>query len=200
MTNKPRLGVIKFASCDGCQLALLDAEDELLAIAAEVEIAYFLEASSRFEPGPYDVALVEGSVTVEAPRSRFIPGKAADLKPGFTLKSEQAGANWNVAKIDVSAATSWRTGRLTFDDRPLADAAAEMNRYSKRKVVVDPAIAATQIVGVFPAGDVEAFTRAAEATQIAAITYSDENRIELTSPAKKSRPPDVPYDAAAPSS
>lgn len=61
--SKPRLGVFKFASCDGCQLSLLNAEDDLLAIADRVDIAYFLEASSRVDPGHYDVALVEGSVT-----------------------------------------------------------------------------------------------------------------------------------------
>jgi len=63
MTEKPKLGVFKFASCDGCQLSLLSAEDELLQIADAIEIAYFLEATSRIEPGPYDVALVEGSIT-----------------------------------------------------------------------------------------------------------------------------------------
>ena len=62
-TARPRLAVFKFASCDGCQLSLLDCEDELLAIASAVDIAYFLEATSRIEPGPYDVALVEGSIT-----------------------------------------------------------------------------------------------------------------------------------------
>ena len=58
------LAVWKFASCDGCQLTLLDCEDELLAIAGRVEIAHFLEASTRrSQPGPYDVSLVEGSIT-----------------------------------------------------------------------------------------------------------------------------------------
>ncbi len=61
--NKPRLGVFKFASCDGCQLSLLDAEDELLAFVGMVDVAHFLEATSRIESGPYDVALVEGSIT-----------------------------------------------------------------------------------------------------------------------------------------
>lgn len=60
---KPKLAVFKFASCDGCQLSLLDAEDELLAVADAVEIAYFLEARTRQLDGPYDVGLVEGSVT-----------------------------------------------------------------------------------------------------------------------------------------
>lgn len=63
MPGKPRLAVFKFASCDGCQLSLLSAEDELLTIADRVEIAYFLEARSQTSDGPYDVGLVEGSVT-----------------------------------------------------------------------------------------------------------------------------------------
>ena len=63
MTRKPKLAVWKFASCDGCQLSLLDCEDELLALAGEVEIAYFLEASRATVRGPYDLSLVEGSVT-----------------------------------------------------------------------------------------------------------------------------------------
>jgi len=61
--RRPRLGVFKFASCDGCQLTLLDCEDELLAVAEAVEIAYFPEATRTMDPGPYDVALVEGSIT-----------------------------------------------------------------------------------------------------------------------------------------
>lgn len=63
MAAKPTLAVFKFASCDGCQLSLLAAEDELLEVAGCVEIAYFLEARSQASEGPYDVALVEGSVT-----------------------------------------------------------------------------------------------------------------------------------------
>ncbi|MBC8351138.1 MAG: oxidoreductase [Planctomycetes bacterium] len=62
MSSKPTLGVFKFASCDGCQLSLLAAEDHLLGVAAEVEIAYFLEATSHIQPGPYDIALIEGSI------------------------------------------------------------------------------------------------------------------------------------------
>jgi len=61
--RKPKLAVWKFASCDGCQLTLLDCEDELLDIAGEVEIANFVEASRAVMRGPYDLSLVEGSIT-----------------------------------------------------------------------------------------------------------------------------------------
>ena len=63
MSAKPSLAVWKFASCDGCQLTLLDCEDELLAVTEQLEIAYFLEASSATVAGPYDVSLVEGWIT-----------------------------------------------------------------------------------------------------------------------------------------
>jgi sulfhydrogenase subunit delta len=61
--RKPKLAVWKFSSCDGCQLSLLDCEDELLSVVEHVEIAYFLEASRAVVKGPYDVSLVEGSIT-----------------------------------------------------------------------------------------------------------------------------------------
>src|SRR6478672_1929702 len=61
--HKPKIGVFKFASCDGCQLTLLDAEDELLGIAGAVDIAYFPEATRAMSKGPYDIGLVEGSIT-----------------------------------------------------------------------------------------------------------------------------------------
>lgn len=61
--KKPRLAVFKMSSCDGCQLSLLDAEDELLDVLGGVELAYFPEASSKMLKGPYDIGLVEGSIT-----------------------------------------------------------------------------------------------------------------------------------------
>ena len=62
-SKKPKVAVWKFASCDGCQLSLLDCEDELLAVAGAVHIANFPEASRAVVKGPYDISLVEGSIT-----------------------------------------------------------------------------------------------------------------------------------------
>jgi coenzyme F420-reducing hydrogenase gamma subunit len=71
MAKRPKLAVWKFASCDGCQLSLLDCEDELLSLAGEVEVAYFLEASGAAVEGPYDLSLVEGSITTEHDAGRI---------------------------------------------------------------------------------------------------------------------------------
>jgi sulfhydrogenase subunit delta len=79
--ERPRLAVWKFASCDGCQLSLLDCEDELLTLAGAVQIAYFPEASSTIEDGPYDLSLVEGSITTahDAQRIRKVRRQSKHL-------------------------------------------------------------------------------------------------------------------------
>jgi len=69
--RKPALAVWKFSSCDGCQLTLLNCEDELLAIADVVTIANFPEASREVLPGPYDISLIEGSVATPADTERL---------------------------------------------------------------------------------------------------------------------------------
>jgi sulfhydrogenase subunit delta len=69
--RKPKIAIWKFASCDGCQLSLLDCEDELLAVAGAVDIANFPEASRAVVSGPYDISLVEGSITTPHDEERI---------------------------------------------------------------------------------------------------------------------------------
>ena len=77
MSPRPTLAVWKFASCDGCQLTLLDCEDELLAIAGAVDVAYFVEAGAATVGGPYTLSLVEGSVTTSDDARRIRDIRAA---------------------------------------------------------------------------------------------------------------------------
>src|SRR5512135_3434779 len=62
-TRRPRVGVVKFASCDGCQLTILDLEDDLLELTARFDFVEFAEATSLRSSGPFDVLLVEGSIS-----------------------------------------------------------------------------------------------------------------------------------------
>ena len=98
--RKPRIAVFKFASCDGCQLSLLDAEDELLAVAGAVEIAWFPEASRRMTKGPYDIALVEGSISTHhgaetIQRIRRQAKTLVTIGACATAGGIQALRNWN---------------------------------------------------------------------------------------------------------
>ena len=77
---RPTLAVWKFASCDGCQLTVLNCEDELLELAGEVEIAYFPEATRAVVEGPYDLSLVEGSVTTPGDAERIQQVRAASRR------------------------------------------------------------------------------------------------------------------------
>ncbi|MGZ4386572.1 MAG: NADH-quinone oxidoreductase subunit B family protein [Gaiellaceae bacterium] len=106
MARLPKLSVWKFSSCDGCQLSLLDCEDELLAIVGHIQIAYFLEATSAEVKGPYDVALVEGSVSTpeEAERIKEIRKQSGVLIAiGSCATTGGIQALKNFAQVDVFA-------------------------------------------------------------------------------------------------
>lgn len=101
--HKPKIAVWKFASCDGCQLSLLGCEDELLDVVGEIEIAYFLEATTNVIKGPYDVSLVEGSITTEhdAQRIRKIRQQSKKLITiGACATAGGIQALKNFAKVD----------------------------------------------------------------------------------------------------
>jgi len=74
----PTVAVWKFASCDGCQLTILDCEDELLAIAAALDFRMFLEAGPEEMLDHFDISLVEGSITTahDAERIRDVRARS----------------------------------------------------------------------------------------------------------------------------
>jgi sulfhydrogenase subunit delta len=97
--HRPRIGVVKFASCDGCQLTLLDLEDELLAVAERVDIVEFAEATSRRSAGPFDVLFVEGSISSpeqaeEIARLRAVSHRLVTIGACATAGGIQAIRNW----------------------------------------------------------------------------------------------------------
>ena len=103
MSDKPTLAVWKFASCDGCQLSILDCEDELLPLAGEIQIAYFLEATRATVEGPYDLSIIEGSITTEhdAQRIREIRAKSRRMVSiGACATAGGIQALRNFAKVD----------------------------------------------------------------------------------------------------
>ena len=96
---RPRIGVVKFASCDGCQLTLLDLEDELLSIAERVDLIEFAEATSHRSSGPFDVLFVEGSISTEEQaeeiaRLRAVTHRLVTIGACATAGGIQALRNW----------------------------------------------------------------------------------------------------------
>lgn len=112
--KRPRLAVWKFASCDGCQLSLLDCEDDILALAEVVEIASFPEASSAMAKGPYDLSLVEGSVTTphDATRIKNVRRQSRHLVTiGACATAGGVQALRNFADVDDFVAAVYATPR-----------------------------------------------------------------------------------------
>lgn len=118
----------------------------------------------RLEGAAVKVALVEGHVRV---RSRIANPAAAPaaqivMTPGEVLNARPS-APMLVRTVDVARETSWRSGVIIFDETPLAEAVAELNRYSEEQLVVDdPSIAAFHVSGVFKTGDLTRFARTVE--------------------------------------
>jgi Ni,Fe-hydrogenase III small subunit len=109
----PRLAVVMFASCDGCHLSVLNLEDDLLALGQALDIAFFPEASSRMDPGPYDIALVEGSISTPADLERIaeVRHQAKVLITSgacATAGGIQALRNW--ASVEAHLARGWTPG------------------------------------------------------------------------------------------
>ncbi len=127
MTPRPRLAVFKMAFCDGCQLQLLHAEEALLDLAGALEVARFPEATSSTDPGPYDVTIVEGSVSTpeqEAEvreirrKSRFLMTIGACATSGGVQALRNAGDLRRVARAVYPAPEYVRS---LANSRPFAD-------------------------------------------------------------------------------
>ena len=137
---------------------------------------------AKEEGGDITVTLVEGSVRVEEDAGFPRSGHGVDMSPGGQLSAD-SDSGWVVEPVDVLKETSWLNGQLVFFGDPLADAVAEMNRYSKQKIVfLEGRAPERKIVGVFRAGDVDGFVRAIELDGAAHVVSRDEAQIELATP------------------
>jgi len=134
---------------------------------------------ARVIGGKLDVTLIEGKVKVEEKKKLIWQGEQKmDLQAGWRLSAPE-DQHWSLERVDAGKELSWMSGRLTFFNDTLADAVAKVNRYSDRKIVLDPQLDHASIVGVFEAGDTDRFVRGMELAGIARVSRVTENTIEL---------------------
>lgn len=133
---------------------------------------------TRFEVdvagGGLRVTLVQGRVAVERPGTKPIM-----LAPGQQFVEAGGADTVRSAGVEGDRAAAWRSGLVDFDDRPLSEAVAEINRHSRAQILVrDPAVGALRISGQFRTGDSERFARAvAEVHPVRVLPHG--NQIEL---------------------
>ena len=111
---KPRIAVHKFASCDGCQLAFLNAGEDLLMLTELVELVHFAEAGPVAPEAEVDIAFVEGSVstpedleriqTIRARSRLLVPMGACATAGGLqALRNSTDGDAW-IAEVYATPA------------------------------------------------------------------------------------------------
>jgi transmembrane sensor len=138
------------------------------------------------EPKHFEVLLVEGHVRVSQAVAKAGVGPegamSADLDPGARLIGTEGG-KWILTRSTGPGDLAWMDGELVFDNKPLGEIAREMNRYSRRKIVVaDPSVASRTVYGAFMAGDVDQFAHALADYKIARIQSQTETEIVLSAP------------------
>jgi coenzyme F420-reducing hydrogenase gamma subunit len=127
MAHKPSVGVFKFSSCDGCQLSILDAEDQLLSLLGRVELRDFLEATSSSVGGPYDLALVEGSISTAEDVERITKirresGTLVAIGACATAGGIQALRNWgSMRTFEAASYPEQKAARALEKSLPIGD-------------------------------------------------------------------------------
>jgi transmembrane sensor len=107
------------------------------------------------------VTLIEGKVKVEPAKGslwRALPMGERDLVPGQRLVASNGSPAVTVALANVAVETSWREGVVVFNDTPLREAVAELNRYAPDPITVgDEALGDLRINGRFRTNEPAAF-------------------------------------------
>ncbi len=138
----------------------------------------------RLDGRRLEVTLVQGKVRVEAPGESGLVRNAGsvrstDMTPGSQLVAAP-DRGWKVARVDTDKAVGWMAGQLTFVRRPIGEVAAELNRYSEKKIVIrDPAAAAQPITGGSATGDVRGFVEAVQNYDLAQVAGDSDTEVEL---------------------
>jgi len=145
----------------------------------------------RLDRRGFEVTLVEGKVRVAAPAPAAPSAPGQPVRPARMQTTELVAGNrfiapnasqWVVVAADTARETQWLSGRLTFENQPLGDVAAEVSRYSQRKIVIaDPGLAAQLVSGTFEAGDVDAFLTTLRLAHIARVETASAETVRLAS-------------------
>ena len=132
----------------------------------------------RIIDGDVSVTLIEGRVAIERDDRPDAP--ATILEPGQQALA-QAANTVAVRGAAVEAVVSWRDGIMQFDDVSLAEAVAEANRYTTRRIeLVGEDVAALRLSGAFPNDRIDAFVDALAQYFDLAVDASDPQAIRLS--------------------
>ena len=196
--------VVRTRADEGRRLVYLDKGQAFFKVAKDPRHPFVVSAAGRtvtalgtqfdvrVDHGELKVVLVEGRVRVQSARpaaarvsggeagsaSAAPPPMATDMSAGSQLVAVD-DREWRLTPTNVTRETSWLKGQLVFDDEPLAGIVEEMNRYSARKMIVDPRLAQRRLSGNFTPGDVHGFSQALRAAGLADLRDGADGDIRI---------------------
>src|SRR5262249_3456558 len=134
----------------------------------------------RVEPKRFEVTLMEGRVRVEAKEPKFSSEVQTQNMSAGTRLVALDDRHWKLEKIDVQHEMGWLDGQLRLRSEPIGEVAAELNRYSRKKIIVrDESVAKRPIMGAFTAGDVDEFVQAVQNYHLARKGEETQDTVEL---------------------
>ncbi len=183
--------VLRTRAAKGRRLLYLDKGQAYFRVAKDPSRPFIVAAGGRtvtavgtaFDvmvgPKAFKVTLVEGKVRVEAPVEKTKAVQVTELTPGSQLAAAD-DKHWTLASTDVAKETGWLRGQLIFERERLGDVAAELNRYSTKKIVVlDEKAAETPVTAAFKPGDVDGFVRAVRDYGFVRVVADGEDSVEI---------------------
>ena len=185
--------VVRTRADENRRLVYLDRGQAFFKVARDARHPFVVQAAGRtvtalgtafdvrVADGGLKVVLVEGKVRVQSakPIAPTAPPMTTDMAAGSQLVAV-SDADWRLTSTNVARETSWLTGQLVFDDQSLAAIVEEMNRYSKRKMVVDEGVAERRLSGNFTPGDVHGFSQALRAAGLAELRDGPDGAIHIS--------------------
>ncbi|MGE5500656.1 MAG: FecR family protein [Ignavibacteriales bacterium] len=195
--------VVRTKADEGRRLVYLDKGQAFFKVAHDPRHPFIVSAAGRtvtalgtqfdvrVDHGELKVVLVEGRVRVQSAKPAAVraakgeggetsvaPPMATDMSAGSQLVAVD-DSEWRLTPTNVTRETSWLKGQLVFDDEPLANIVEEMNRYSTRKMIVDPRLAQRRLSGNFTPGDVHGFSQALRAAGLADLRDGADGDIKI---------------------
>ncbi len=136
------------------------AKDPLRPFAVQAGTGTVVATGTSFSVERLDqtmsVILYEGSVSVLRGED-MTASPVETLTPGRALTLPLTGSP-RITSVETSRSLAWQNGQLDFNAEPLPGAVERVNRYAKRRIVIDPSVPpGLRVTGVFDGGDVNAF-------------------------------------------
>jgi transmembrane sensor len=129
-----------------------------------------------------EVTLVTGQLRVHGQATAATAEHVVEMHAGQRLIATN-DQPWTLREADSRVDTGWLRGQLVFDEAPLGEIAAALNRYSTKKIVIDdPHVASKHLSAVLVAGDIDTFIQATDTLGLARVGANDARHVELVEP------------------